>query len=88
MKGLFIPGITAEMFRSASLEGIEALMAEGEFCDIEYEKERKTRRWIWKTKDIYQCSECETEVHVAECMGEPIYNWCPYCGADMRGAES
>ena len=39
MKGLFIPGITAEMFRNGCLEGIEALMAEGEIYDIEYDLE-------------------------------------------------
>lgn len=36
MKGLFIPDITAEMFKNGCLEGIEALMAEGEIYDIEY----------------------------------------------------
>ena len=36
MKGLFIPEITAEMFRNGCLEGIEALMAEGKIYDIEY----------------------------------------------------
>lgn len=36
MKGLFIPDITAEMFRNGCLESIEALMAEGEIYDIEY----------------------------------------------------
>lgn len=36
MKGLFIPEITTEMFRNGCLEGIEALMAEGEIYDIEY----------------------------------------------------
>ena len=36
MKGIFIPDITAEMFRNGCLEGIEALMAEGEIYDIEY----------------------------------------------------
>lgn len=40
MKGLFIPEITAEMFKSGCLESIEALMAEGEIYDIEYQ------RWI------------------------------------------
>ena len=44
MKGLFIPEITAEMFRNGCLEGIEALMAEGEIYDIDY------TGWI-------QCSE-------------------------------
>ena len=36
MKGLFIPDITAEMFRNGCLEGIEELMAEGEIYDIDY----------------------------------------------------
>lgn len=36
MKGLFISGITAEMFRNGYLESIEALMAEGAIYDIEY----------------------------------------------------
>jgi hypothetical protein len=36
MKGLFIPEITAEMFRNGALESIEALMEEGEIYDIEY----------------------------------------------------
>lgn len=40
MKGLFIPEITAEMFRNGCLESIEALMAEGEIYDIDYS------RWI------------------------------------------
>lgn len=41
MKGLFIPVITAEMFRNGNLEQIEALMSEGEIYDIEYEP-----KWI------------------------------------------
>lgn len=36
MKGLFIPDITVEMFKNRGLEGIEALMVEGELYDIEY----------------------------------------------------
>jgi hypothetical protein len=35
MKGVFIPEITVEEFRSASLEAVEALMAEGAMCDVE-----------------------------------------------------
>jgi hypothetical protein len=40
MKGLFIPEITAEMFRNGCLESIEALMAEGNIYDVDYS------RWI------------------------------------------
>jgi len=43
MKGLFIPEITAEMFRNGCLESIEALMAEGEIYDIDYDPEQ---HWI------------------------------------------
>lgn len=46
MKGLFIPGITAEMFRNGCLESIDALMAEGEIYDIEYS------RWIPVTERL------------------------------------
>lgn len=51
MKGIFIPEITAEMFRSGSLESIEELMAEGEIYDIDYDPTSSaTLQWI-------QCSE-------------------------------
>lgn len=49
MKGLFIPEITAEMFRNGCLESIEALMAEGEICDIDYEPETQ---WIPVTERL------------------------------------
>lgn len=37
MKGLFIPGITIEMFRNGSLESVAELMAEGKVYDIDYQ---------------------------------------------------
>ena len=55
MKGLFIPEITAEMFKSGCLESIEALMAVGEIYDIEYQP------WIpFKTRPL---TEEEKEEH-------------------------
>ena len=45
MKGLFIPEITAEMFRNGCLEEIEQLMAEGEIYDIDYDPESKKDDW-------------------------------------------
>jgi len=47
MKGLFIPGITAEMFRSGCLESIETLMAEGAIYDINIDIDYGP---AWKTK--------------------------------------
>lgn len=41
MKGLFIPEITAEMFKNGCLESIETLMAEGEIYDIDYPLEQE-----------------------------------------------
>lgn len=49
--------------------------------------DRKKGKWIWKTGDVYKCSECETETHVDECFEEPIYNYCPYCNVFMDGYE-
>lgn len=43
MKGLFIPDITAEMFRNGFLESIETLMTEGEIYDIDYDP---AQQWI------------------------------------------
>lgn len=38
MKGLFIPGITAKMFRDASVESVAELMTEGKVYDIDYQE--------------------------------------------------
>lgn len=43
MKGLFIPGITAKMFKDASLESVEELMAEGKVYDIDYQLLREVK---------------------------------------------
>ena len=37
-KGIFIPDITVEMFRNASLEGVETLLVEGEMHDVDMPK--------------------------------------------------
>lgn len=38
MKGLFIPGITAKMFRDASVESVAELITEGKIYDIDYQE--------------------------------------------------
>ncbi len=52
MKGLFIPGITAEMFRNGCLESIETLMAEGDIYDIEYPLEQEPCEDRVSRKDV------------------------------------
>lgn len=61
MKGLFIPEITAEMFRNGCLESIEALMAEGEICDIDYEPEP---RWIPCERELPELASYVLVSHV------------------------
>lgn len=49
------------------------------------------RKGKWKPFDltwgrsIYACSACGHGAEVPTEMGDPIYNFCPNCGADMRG---
>lgn len=43
----------------------------------------KKAKWIWSTGDVYICSSCGEKTHVDECMGTPIYNFCPFCMAPM-----
>ena len=85
MKGLFIPEITVEMFRNGCLEAIEAIMAEGEIYDIDYDlksaQPRKKGKWIDRSYDIdgvwNYCSVCMEQAI-------DLYDFCPNCGADMR----
>ena len=49
------------------------------------EQEPKTGHWIWKTEDVYKCSECGEDIHVKEVMNKPQYICCPMCMARMVG---
>lgn len=51
MKGLFIPDITAEMFKDASVESVAELMTEGKIYDIDYQEPCKG----------LECKECASE---------------------------
>lgn len=53
------------------------------FEEIE-KPELKTGKWIRLTNDLAQCSECEDYIDNAISCG---YNYCPNCGADMRGVQ-
>ena len=61
MKGLFIPEITAEMFKSGCLESIEALMAAGEIYDIEYQP------WIPCSERLPDAECGESDIVLATC---------------------
>ena len=40
-----------------------------------------------KGMEQYKCSVCNQECFVPTCMGEPLYNYCPNCGAHMTDEE-
>ena len=48
-------------------------------------------KWIkldmHKGMEQYKCSVCRSECYVPECMGEPMYCYCPNCGATMGESD-
>ena len=53
--------------------------------------ERAMGTWMPDTMCYYEerfiCSECKGNYKVDTCMGNPMWNFCPNCGADMRGEQ-
>jgi len=47
-------------------------------------EERPHGEWEWQTEDKYRCTNCGENTRVEEVMNEPLYNFCPNCGASMR----
>lgn len=51
------------------------------------------RHGRWARLDIpvgepdFKCTVCNIRVHVPTCMGEPMYEYCPVCGAKMDEGE-
>ena len=48
------------------------------FTGVEYMGCKET------TVDGYRCSVCDGEIHYTQ----KHYKFCPFCGADMRGADN
>jgi len=50
--------------------------------------ERKRGEWLPDNNNYiyeqYVCSECKNSFKVDTCMGKPMWNFCPYCGAKME----
>lgn len=55
-------------------------------------EERKTGRWIKLDLHAHladhKCTACGQECYVPTCMGEPMYAYCPNCGARMEDATN
>ena len=47
--------------------------------------EVKHSKWIWLEGILYECYECGAKTEVDEKMNQPLYQYCPYCGAKMDG---
>lgn len=47
--------------------------------------ERGNGEWKWTLiGESYTCSNCHITQTVTVYMGKPMFNFCPYCGANMR----
>ena len=86
--GVYIPGITVEMFQDATLETVEVLLAEGNMINIDLKAQgRQEGEWIdmegtpTKAEHSMFCSECGR-------WSEYRTNYCGFCGADMGGKEN
>lgn len=65
----------------------EAAEARAEAAEKKAADVRSVVRGWWSrcTGNKYRCTNCGRHTNVDEVMGKPVYNYCPYCGADMRG---
>ena len=53
--------------------------------------ERKKGKWIkehWHGEHTRRCSACNITQTVTTYSGKVNFNYCPYCGADMRGEQN
>ncbi len=62
-------------------------MTELTIKDLEALEQEPTGHWEWLTEDKYRCSNCNSETRVDECMNEPMYEFCPFCGVKMVESE-
>lgn len=56
----------------------------------EYKDFEPVKHGTWG-ENIYgyrKCSVCGRVTQVDECMREPLYRYCPYCGAKMDGGKN
>ena len=62
--------------------------AESELYELPSAQPERRGRWIKLDMHAHladhKCTACGQECYVPTCMGEPMYTYCPNCGADMR----
>lgn len=46
---------------------------------------RQNGKWIpVQGIEAHKCSCCGSKLKVETCLGDPIWSYCPYCGAKMK----
>ena len=52
---------------------------------------QKTGKWLPDNNNYiyekYVCSQCKVSFKTDNCMGKPLWKFCPNCGAKMEGTE-
>ena len=81
--------------RSQSADVIDALKAGAESLEAPTIDAVPVKHGRWEQccnlmGEYFKCSECEYKAEVPTCMGEPIFTYCPNCGAkmDLKDGES
>lgn len=55
---------------------------------IEALQERQTGKWVITARNGVLCSECKSGTRKMPMLfGNPLYKFCPFCGAKMEGSE-
>lgn len=69
-------------------KGVKILLEDASHVEV---REVVHGRWLkldmHKGMEQHKCSVCRSECYVPTCMGEPMYDYCPSCGAKMDGGK-
>lgn len=77
-----------ELFESGNYEYVEVVYKDDIDDAPTIEPERKKGKWIENKYMYYCCSECEHEAYWdADCTCQKLFDYCPYCGAEMTRGE-
>lgn len=81
---------TCEVCRNPTLETLMRCEICPGFAKIQAEDVKPVVHGRWINLDmhsglgLYECSVCGLECCVPECLGKPMYTFCPNCGAIMN----
>ena len=83
------------MLKESNTDGAYGYMDTKSIVDLlnDLPSAQPERKGRWIKLDMHahladhKCTACGQECYVPTCMGEPMYIYCPNCGADMRGKQ-